>query len=638
MAGLLLLSAACDGSSERAGPAKTPRRSHPDRDAAVSVDEPGPDAATLDAAADPTSRDGEPPAQADAAAASDARVADPDPGPDAAPGSDAGPDPDASPDPDPDPPTPVTACGAVAASGSVLLELGHATSVVRIRQSASRIASQDAAGHWVLWNASTHDAIASGEIACPDAEPGCASKVGVELAGDVFLVPLAQSIELRSVSNGQLLTTITADPTKFGLAADGGYVWTATATALRAWSPNGTPLFTRSGNYAAAEIFAAASELRVAKGPAGADRIELVALDGTPSTTPAFSGEFSTWFLDGERFVARMDAVSRIYSKTAAQVQILSVPVLQALAGGSGDYAWFYKTNGFDLTIFRVDQASSAFEQAGGPFELFAMGSAVLMIDGEASPSGGRRTRVIDLGGSTPQTRELPRPLVDRVVAFAAVDAQHWTLGGQYGVLFDGAHADAAGKPTTLNCGAVHSIAGADNGRISVALAAGQVLHIALASRTLERVVPFSSSQVALSRDGGLLALAGNHKYDQYWADQSLLIYDMPAGTERNKWSYGWSTSYFSSFELARDARRVARVVRNGTDRIISTDLQGADPHEIDTGATDILLRLSPDGTRTAHNVDGQLTTQIHHDGVLEGAADGLPVGWLDDTHLLLQK
>ncbi|HKP55274.1 MAG TPA: hypothetical protein VJV78_01060 [Polyangiales bacterium] len=569
-------------------------------------------AAPKDAEPPAEHKDAEPPAQREDAAAQDSAV-------------------EPNPDPDPDPPaSQPRACAALHASGNVLLELGHGTQVNRLRQSTSRIASQDLTGHWVLWNAQTHEMITSGQVGCPAEEPSCGTSHGIELEGDVLAVPLGHSIELRSAGTGQLLTTVTTDSVWFGLAVDGSYLWAATTSALSAWSVNGVPLFTRAGNYASAQIFAAPTELRVGGGPVGSEYIERVSLNGTPSTPPAFAGVFRAWFSDGERFITRADTVARIYSKTSEQLAILAMPTAQNSVGGSGEYFWFSSSS--KLSMYRLGQSTPVLdhspEQSNVWLDVFAMRSVVLMREGPA-------VTLIDLAGSTPDTRELASPSPNAIEAFAAADAVHWSLSAGFGVLFDGAQPDSDDKPSVMNCGAVQSVAGAANGRVSVAVGAGQILHIALAARTIERVLPFSSSRVALTQDGSLLAAEG------YASDGRLRVYDMPAGTEHGVFP-GTSPSLPTAWELARGGQRIAGIVGNsstGTKHIIVSDSRGKNLYDVDTGSNAVVIaRLSPDGTRMAYAVQFQTTAQILHDGVLEGAATGVPIGWLDDTQLLLQK
>ncbi|HKP55275.1 MAG TPA: hypothetical protein VJV78_01065 [Polyangiales bacterium] len=643
----LLLSAACDGGGDKRNPSMAGGRSHGDRDAAVSVDgEAGDAAPAADAGPDEPSntsdaspRDPDPPPAADAAARKDAEP--PAQHEDAAAPDNHVTEPEAEPNHDPAvPSSQAQPCAALNASGNVLLELGHGSGVGWLRQSASRIASRDSTGHWLLWNSQTHEKIASGGIACPAETPQCRwDRLGMELDGDILAVAQPESIELRSASSGQLLTTITTDfalggdsgTPRLGLSVEGGYVWTATERALSAWTLSGELLFRRAGYYGPAEIFAAPNGFRIANSPMGADRVELVALNGTTSATPAFSGRFYAWFSDGERFITHVDSVARIYSKAAEQLQVVAMPATPASAGGTGDYFWIASNNGGPVSMYRLGQSTPFLtEQPEGYFRLYSARSLVLMVNGSVMT-------LIDLAGTTPHTRELPSPGVS---AFGAADAEHWSVANG-SVLLDGAQPDSAGNLHPMNCGAVNSVAGAANGRISVALAVGQILHIALATRTLERVIPMSSSRVALSQDGSVLVAQRIPPYSPVFLDHELVAYDMPAGTERStlRWPGNGSAA---QWELARGGQRIARVPYPGehpeTQHIIVGDLQGQDAYDVDTGNSDTRMSLSPDGTRLAFIVRGQSTTRIFHDGVLEGAAEGIPIGWLDETQLLLQK
>lgn len=104
------------------------------------------------------------------------------------------------------------------------------------------------------------------------------------------------------------------------LAADGSYVVAATHAKLIAWSPAGTVLFTKSADYGAARVFAAAGELRVALGPAGSQVIESIAIPtGIARISPAFRGAFESWSEDGLKFTATLGDAATTYSHDAAR-------------------------------------------------------------------------------------------------------------------------------------------------------------------------------------------------------------------------------------------------------------------------------------------------------------------------------
>lgn len=81
-------------------------------------------------------------------------------------------------------------------------------------------------------------------------------------------------------------------------------------------------------------IFAAPKELRIGAGPAGPNVIEVIATDGTASTTPPFSGTFHSWFLDGESFFSRTGFTVWVYPRISGTVKgIFALLSIQNLTG-----------------------------------------------------------------------------------------------------------------------------------------------------------------------------------------------------------------------------------------------------------------------------------------------------------------
>lgn len=151
-----------------------------------------------------------------------------------------------------------TASLIIAVSAAPLIDLGHAASVQFLRLVNSSVLSQDGTGHWVLWNFTTAQELASG-------------------SSPTFYNP-------------------------WSLASDGSYICAGSTSGLMVWSITGAVLAAQSGDYSKAIVFAVPGQVQVGLGPSGANVIQTVAVPGGTSTISAsFQGQFQSWFNDGAR-------------------------------------------------------------------------------------------------------------------------------------------------------------------------------------------------------------------------------------------------------------------------------------------------------------------------------------------------
>ena len=99
-------------------------------------------------------------------------------------------------------------------------------------------------------------------------------------------------------------------PARFMVAigiGNGSYICAGSSASLTAWSTSGNVLFTRTGDYSHAKLFAGPGSIQIALGPAGTAVVETVSVpDGSSSVGATFSGSFNTWFLDGSRFLTNL--------------------------------------------------------------------------------------------------------------------------------------------------------------------------------------------------------------------------------------------------------------------------------------------------------------------------------------------
>jgi hypothetical protein len=247
---------------------------------------------------------------------------------------------------------------------------------------------------------------------------------------------------------------------------------------------------------------------------------------------------------------------------------------------------------------------------------------------------------VIDLSGAAPTEAVYTVPITTAGGTYAAASASQWVLGGGDGVLIDGA--SLSGTPRFFGYGAVLSIAG-NASQIAIATASGVILYFNAVTLAQEGTIQLSSTQLALSPDGSILAAAPSGLSNP--ANQSLNIYSLPSASLLYSWPYpASSNTTVASIALSGSGSGtvLGQVLSSGT--ITVSAPTGGTPTFSTTGS---LLALSPDGTliatsdtgSPASEVSGSFTdfaTNILQNNKLVTAVSGWPVGWLDDSHLLV--
>jgi hypothetical protein len=503
----------------------------------------------------------------------------------------------------------------------VLLDLGHATEIKQVRHDGNRVLSVDAEGHWVLWNAATTVRIASGDVPC---QIGSNCTARIELAGGVAAVGSAALVQVRSASDGRILFSVPAPVSWWELAADGSYITAGTSQALTAWSPTGTMLFTRTGNYSQVDAHAAATEVRVAKGPAGANLIEKVAVaTGAAASGPAFQGTFHSWFLDGERFFTSIGNTIWVYGHDSQQQDLKAMPTLANLTGQGHR---FWTREGAPIVIYTVGASGSP--TATFPLSIVSQVIPSRLTIGVLINSGS--FSVIDLASTTPTKVDVTTAL-SSITTYAARSDSGWFVGTNEGVVVDETNSPAS--PTYFGSGRAIAIAASGN-RIVVSTRMDGILIFNAATREQEGRIDSFSSVLELSSDGTVLALANG------------AIYSLPSGalieTQHSNFAVALSGSGQVLGRLLRSSasgyryRRVATAVGGGAELWSDT---------LVTAASDRLehltLHLSPSGTHIAAP-DGSSfitgATNLIVNGSLMSAVQGAPLGWIDEDRLLLNQ
>lgn len=533
----------------------------------------------------------------------------------------------------------------ISIESGVLLDLGHADSVELLRYEDARVLSQDSRGHWVLWDSQTAENLSSGDSTCEYAT--CTGEPDADLAGSTIVVETPTGFEIHSSSDGHLLANVAASLSWWKLASDGSYVCGGNQSGLTVWSPSGNILFSRTGNYSQALVFAAADEIRVGGGPAGANVVETIAVpSGASSLSSTFQGEFHSWFLDGERFIARVSNTVWIYSKSVAQEDLVALSTVNGLAG-TGNWFW---TQNVSLNIHAVGGGAS-------PSATYNLSGVAKVVPSEKTIGillyDRPQLSVIDLSGVAPSKTDYSSP-VPFLSAYAAAPNGEWLTGNTHGLIFDGS--STVNTPRYFGLGKVWSIAGSDT-RVAIATALGSILYFDAATKVLEGKIDFSSSEIQLSTDGKVLLAAANSNNAQYQTNRSLKVFSLPSGTEVNSWPYSYPNypipfdvslsgsgqffgkvlgtfgTFTESWTFSRDVVAVADGALVWSDSVPAAD---------DSNMTNFFsVRLSPDATHIAVADEGRTPTngtKIFKNGVLETAVSGWPVGWIDNNRVLVNK
>lgn len=540
---------------------------------------------------------------------------------------------------------------------SVLLDLGHAQGINLLRLTSSRVLSLDARHYWVLWDYATAAKLTSAFTTCVSPPACVAGKLPpVDLEGPTLVDETAAGLEVRSASDGSVLAVIGTPIAWWKLATDGSYVCAGSASALTVWSRSGAVITSRAGDYSKAVAFATPGQVQVALGPAGANVVETVALpSGSSSVSPAFQGTFNSWFQDGQHFLTNTANTVWTYTNTGVQAGITALPTVENLTG-QGNWYWTYSpsTTPAQLDIYKVGASGSPAATIAFPFggvvsspTFFPSGATLGILD-QASGAG----MLVDLSGPNITTMKFTAP-IGSMLAYAGISGSQWLVSNGWGVLLDGA--SIAGTPRYFGYGAAWSIAGSSP-LVAVATASGAILYFDAATKVQKGKINFPSSKIALSSDGTVLAAAGDQSGGRYPSDPSVRTYSLPIGTQTYTWPYSMASQpqiLPYDINLSDSGTALGQVLTNCSRQV--TDVAGGPVLWSDTLSPpqcsntivpirvypdNVPIRLSPGGTKVAvsNELSDQSATNIYSNGKLVTAVPGWVVGWLDDTHILVNN
>lgn len=542
-----------------------------------------------------------------------------------------------------------------------VVNLGHQNGIAQIRATATRVLSIDTSDYWVLWDYATAAVIASGNSGCSTANPCTLTYTQsplIDMAGTTAVLVTPTGLEAHATSDGHITASIVTSGRWWRLATDGSYIATGGSTGLSIWSTSGQLLFTRAGDYSKANAFAAPGQVMVGTGAAGSNVIETITVPGNAdSTGPTFNGTFSSWFLDGGSFISVAGSTALVYSNASVQQGSIT-PVNTTYLVGQGSWVWTYPSPGGVLNIYPATgngPAATATYTFSALTTPVASGSTIGFL-----PEGSSTVSVIDLSGATPTKTDYNSGVslgtgISSGQPYAAVSASQWLVGSNYGVLIDGT--TFAGTERLFGYGQAWSIAGG-TGHFAVATASGNILYFNSATLALEGRIPFYASKISLSADGTtLVAMGAGATYGQ----SDVEVYGLPAaGSPLYTWTYTVNGAGGSllpqDVELSGSGSVLGQVTfdsRNGSELYTQEASAPTGGSQVFSSSfssqfLDVAppLRISPDGTLIAYSQSGSPTqegglnpgTNLLLNGTLVTAVNGLTVGWLDNTRLVVNS
>jgi hypothetical protein len=547
---------------------------------------------------------------------------------------------------------------------NTLLELGHSSQIAALRFEGGNVLSAEDSGHWALWNYTSGALLANGDGTQPNLATGGRLVANpIDMAGQTVVDGVANGLEIRAQSDGHLLSTIiypglnilnSPSISWWKLASDGSYICIGSKAGLFVYTPAGQMTASNPGDYSGTNVFCGSGQVLVALGPAGQNVIESIStVDGTSSVSPAFSGSFNSWFVDGGRFLTNEATTVWVYSNTVVQQAIVLLPTIANLTG-QGNWIWTYDASSYPsnpVDIYPIGSATPALSFNGGVNSTFiASGTTIGFI---SETDAAQQFSVIDLTGSTPTQTDYAVPIA-YLNAYAASSSSQWLVGNSHGALLDGA--SLSGTPRYFGQGEAWSIAGA-SGSAAISTAIGEILVFDPSQSTLEESIGFSSGKLALSSDGSVLGASANANDYQYEPDRTLNFYSLPSGDVISSFPHTLGTQNGATdlfdFTLATSGTTIGQVTGTVSGTAWSyarnvTAIAGGSIIWSDSGSTiasplsyvDPIL-LSPDGTLIAAytGTSGpQSATNIFKNGTLVTAIPGIAVGWIDNNRLLVNQ
>jgi hypothetical protein len=535
------------------------------------------------------------------------------------------------------------------AEPQLVVDVGHASGISEMEMEGNRLQSRSD-GKIILWSLPSGSIVATMTSDCPGdpVTPPCAPDS--DMAGPTLAVRVRAGWDLYATADGAHVASIAEEAGfdfNWSLASDGSYLVTQGPNGIKAYSAtSGATLLTRAGDYTNAKLFAAPGEIRAGNLASGAQVVENIAVPSGAVTTTPFVNAFHSWFADGERFFTYTGSTARIYTRSGTQLEIVALPSLRRLRG-LGDHYWITEESG-NVKIYAVGSGGvpALTTHTTDTEGVFASGPELLVRTETATA---RTQSIVNLSGATPVEQNYVSPQPSTYL-LASTSANQRAFAGGDGVLWT----EINGTRHILSRGKVRSLA-ASSSRVAIATAAGEILiHDAQTGAYLD-TIERRSSKVVLSADGTVLAVGPNLDDAQYDTDRGIRVYALPSKNLIHEWPATYSANGPMPFDLTLSPAgdRIGISMRDSfTPAVVTLSISALDgtvawsnTRTLPTGNTDhdgMRVNFSPDGTRHAvadgAAQDFRTGTTIYQNYTLGGAATGWPVGWIDDTHLLVNR
>ena len=483
------------------------------------------------------------------------------------------------------------------------------TGEVEVQRTGTRLATRDAARNLVLRRTD-------------DLEP-VLDRQGVKafrLIAGTLVYERAGELQVLAADDGTQLGAVASDAA-WGLALDGSYLWIAGDTGLRVHELDGGLRWSVAGDLGDAKVLAAVDAVHVFDADLEAQAVvHLAAADGA-SSSDAFLGSFARWFADGPRFWTVEGEAHRVHDLDGSLI---------GAAPGSPEY-------GFGTRLVDHDGVRDIF----APDVLVPLphgrrrysGPAVL-VDPELDEYGPMQVVRFD-------TDPVGKTTVQRAADIHSFGAagDEWTIGR-----VDGQSVDHLGRIISLGDDA--RVAGSAAGRVAFGGPGRVHVHDVTSSCAVATspTLAIVTSTLALSGDGArLLTSELDTHFGQLMRDGTRL-YSLPDGERLDSAGCSLVSQRIFAQEIDDAGTLWGRVAGSTENMITISGVPFVEPglfHDIGMDTP----RIAPNGQHTATSPalpswSGLSQWQtIVRDGTKQVAKfAGVPVGFLDDEHLLVDR
>jgi Putative Ig domain len=519
----------------------------------------------------------------------------------------------------------------IAVAAAPLVQLGHNRGISSLKTNGQQVLSQDDLSadsgntqHWVLWDYTSAHLIAQGDANCS----GCIETFPTylsspsDIAGSTFVIVTGAGLEVRSTTDGHILSTLSTPAISWWkLASDGSYIVGGSTAGLYVWNPAGQVLVSHTGDYSKANVFAGSTALQVALGAAGAQVIETIAIStGTASVSGAFQGNFGAWFTDGGSFITNTGTVTWVYSGAAVQLEMLVLPSYTSgvtILGGSGTLFWVAQTGGAStLNVYTVGGSTTT------PTATYSLAAYLPQVSGPTiAVAGSGSLNILDLSGASPVVTNYTTPSSWSV--YAQVSSSQVVTGSGSGVIAD----VSTSTPRYFDYGQALSIAASSGaGRAAIATGSGSILYFDTTTNTLVSTINFPATKIALSADGTTLAAITSTSSSSSF---NVAVYQPP------------STTPIYTQQVASPGPTYVSLSANGQVMVLDDSVLSLPSGSVILSGAPGTIYLSPDGTLAAASTGQPVagtTTNIYTNGTLTTAVNGYTLGWIDNNDLLVNN